>query len=427
MKIFSSLTARIALLSALQFIGVFAGAMLVYRAQAPAEHPFLKVPAEMIALAAANGWHEKATIGARAAVMSQRLNIAIDIRDAQGQSLVAAGLDRPQLNWRASADVVRDGKVVGRVQVSSDQLPKPPIEAWLSATLVAALVLGGSSWLLSRSISRPIKHISSVAARLGAGDLSARVGPYACSGEMKKLATSFDHMAGRLQTLVTAHSELLANVSHELRTPLARARVVLDLAREGAMVDREAITEIASDLDELEHLISEVLTTARLSLAEGQASDLLARLPKQPIDLCDVVDQAAERFRKRFAGIALDVAKPNQAVTCVAAETLLHRALNNLLDNAAGHGGGAPVHLTLEAKNGVSVLEVRDEGPGMRPEDAARAFEPFYRADPSRSKVGGLGLGLTLAHRVALAHGGKIALTSEVGRGTTVRVELPLG
>jgi signal transduction histidine kinase len=170
-----------------------------------------------------------------------------------------------------------------------------------------------------------------------------------------------------------------------------------------------------------------VLTTARLSLAEGQASDLLARLPKQPIDLCDVVDQAAERFRKRFAGIALDVAKPNQAVTCVAAETLLHRALNNLLDNAAGHGGGAPVHLTLEAKNGVSVLEVRDEGPGMRPEDAARAFEPFYRADPSRSKVGGLGLGLTLAHRVALAHGGKIALTSEVGRGTTVRVELPLG
>jgi hypothetical protein len=234
---------------------------------------------------------------------------------------------------------------------------------------------------------------------------------------MKKLATSFDHMAGRLQTLVTAHSELLANVSHELRTPLARARVVLDLAREGAMVDREAITEIASDLDELEHLISEVLTTARLSLAEGQASDLLARLPKQPIDLCDVVDQAAERFRKRFAGIALDVAKPNQAVTCVAAETLLHRALNNLLDNAAGHGGGAPVHLTLEAKNGVSVLEVRDEGPGMRPEDAARAFEPFYRADPSRSKVGGLGLGLTLAHRVALAHGGKIALTSEVGRG----------
>ena len=427
MKIFSSLTARIALLSALQFIGVFAGAMLVYRAQAPAEHPFLKVPAEMIALAAANGWHERSTIGARAAVMSQRLNIAIDIRDAQGQSLVSAGADQPNLNWRASADVVRDGKVVGRVQVSSSHLPKPPIEAWLSATLVAALVLGGSSWLLSRSISRPIKHISGVAERLGAGDLSARVGPFPCGGEMKKLATSFDLMAGRLQTLVTAHSELLANVSHELRTPLARARVVLDLAREGAMVDREAITEIASDLDELEHLISEVLTTARLSLAEGQASDLLARLPKQPVDLGDVVDQAAERFRKRFAGIALDVVKPSQPVMCVAAETLIHRAINNLLDNAAGHGGGAPVRLTLEAKDGGSVLEVRDEGPGMRPEDAARAFEPFYRADPSRSKVGGLGLGLTLAHRVAQAHGGSVALVSEVGRGTTVRVELPLG
>lgn len=421
----TSLTGRLALISLLQIVGVFAGAVLVHRAQAPAAHPFLQVPAEMIAVAAAGSWGQPAQLGRHAAVMAERLQIAIEVFDHSGKALVSAGTSQPDLNWMATATVVVAGQAVGNVKVRSANLPRPPPSAWLSTALVAALVLAVSSWLLSRSISKPLHRMAVTAGRLGNGDLAARVGDLHCSGEMKHLAQAFDTMAGRLQTLVTAHNELLANVSHELRTPLARARVALDLAREGSMVDREAMAEITSDLDELEHLIAEVLTTARLSLAQGQASDALARLPKAPLDLGAMAKEAAERFRRQYEQIPFEMQCIAGPLVIEAAEPLLRRALNNLLDNAAGHGAGAAVKLTVAADGPWLSVEVADSGPGMRPEDAARAFEPFFRADPSRSKISGLGLGLTLARRVAEAHGGTATLRSQLGAGTVVRMELP--
>jgi signal transduction histidine kinase len=197
------------------------------------------------------------------------------------------------------------------------------------------------------------------------------------------------------------------------------------LANEGAILDREAMSEITSDLAELEHLIAEVLTTARLSLAQGQAGDVLARLPKSPVDAATIVDATAERFRKSHPHIDLQVHSEG-GLTVVVAETLVRRALDNLLDNAAGHGAGAAVTLTLRVQADMATFEVRDLGPGMRPEDAERVFEPFFRADPSRTKVGGLGLGLTLVRRVAEAHGGTATLESSLGQGTVVCVTLPI-
>lgn len=419
------LSIALGVLSLLQFVGVFVGAALVYRAHMPAQHPFLQVPAAMLSVATEDSWNDLSKTQRTADRLATRLDLGIELYDAAGVRRLMAGKNLPQMEWMAEAPVMVDGRKVGRLVVRSSVLPHPPVAAWLAAAVTAAMVLTMSSWVLSRSIARPLLQISDAAHRLGEGDLSARVGPQRCAPELRRLSESFDAMAGRLQKLVTAHSELLANVSHELRTPLARARVALDLANEGAILDREAITEITSDLAELEHLIAEVLTTARLSLAQGQAGDVLARLPKAPVDAGTIVDAAAERFRKSHPHIDLQVHSVSGA-TVVVAETLVRRALDNLLDNAAGHGGGAAVTLTLRTQADMVTFEVRDLGPGLRPEDAERVFEPFYRADPSRSKVGGLGLGLTLVRRVAEAHGGTATLQSGVGQGTTVCVTLPV-
>jgi signal transduction histidine kinase len=426
MRALNRMAARLALLSLLQVVGVFAGAMAVYRARGPVEHPFLQVPAEMIAYAAATAWPATELVERRAVGLAERLELSIEIWDDAGRRLVGAGLGRGPLRWRAQAEIVRGERRLGHVQVGSDHLPSAPIGAWLAVASAAALVLGVSSLLLARSIARPLARFAGAAARLGAGELSARVGEGGGGGELRLLAASFDQMAARLQTLVTAHSELLANVSHELRTPLARVRVALDLAAEGTIVDRQAIEEIREDLSELEALIAEVTATARLSLSHGQARDLLAELPRQEVELGALVDHAAERFRRQHPGVALTLRRPEAPVVGVFAETLVARALANLLDNAAGHGGGAPVLLSLAVEGGVAALEVRDGGPGLTAAEAARVFEPFFRADASRSKIRGWGLGLTLVRRVAEAHGGSATFRSAPGQGSTARVTLPL-
>lgn len=427
MSRWTGLTARLAVLSLLQIVGVFLGAALIYRAVGTAPHPILKLPAELVAITAAEHWDEPAMLAKRIAVMSERLEASVEVFDLADRPVASAGSAMGGSNtFEARASVARDGRALGSVLLRRAYLPHPPLQAGLVAASVAAVVLALGSWLLSRSVTLPLVQMAAVARRLGEGDLSARVGRLRSRNELGQLAEAFDSMAVRLQKLVTAHSELLANVSHELRTPLARARVALDLAHEEAMVDREALAEVSSDLHELEQIVNDVLVAARLSLAQGRASDVLARLPKQTADLCAITAAAAERFRKQYPHIPFESTCPDVPVQRLVADTLLRRALDNLLDNAAGHGGGAPVALTLQVTPAAVTFEVCDQGPGMRPDDAERAFEPFFRADPSRSKIGGLGLGLTLARRVVEAHGGTATLQSAPGEGTRVRLALPV-
>src|SRR5262249_22481855 len=131
----------------------------------------------------------------------------------------------------------------------------------------------------------------------GGGDLRARVGE-ARRDELGDVARAFDEMADRVTDLLRAEKELLASVSHELRTPLARIRVALDLAAEGdAEEAREALADIAGDLDELERLISDVLTAARLDLGDGSSARGVPPLRREPIDVADLLAHAGSRFR----------------------------------------------------------------------------------------------------------------------------------
>jgi two-component system, OmpR family, sensor kinase len=291
------------------------------------------------------------------------------------------------------------------------------------AAVLVALMLG--SLPLARSIAAPVERLTQAARRLGEGDLAARSGVRA-RGEVGELGRAFDEMAERLERLVRSEQELLANVSHELRTPLARIRVALELAAEGDLDRaRRFLGEIGADLDELDGLIEDVLTAARLDLAAGGGAGLPLR--KAPVDLAPVLADAAERFRAAWPERILEWTPPPALPPLDGDAALLRRLFGNLLDNAAKYSEApAPVVLAARAEAGAAVVEVRDRGIGIDPADLPRLFTPFFRTDRSRARgTGGVGLGLALARRIARAHGGDVELASADGEGSVMRVRLP--
>ncbi|HYQ80016.1 MAG TPA: HAMP domain-containing sensor histidine kinase, partial [Anaeromyxobacteraceae bacterium] len=297
------------------------------------------------------------------------------------------------------------------------------IAAFLLAVLLALAV---ASVPLARAIARPLERLTAAARALGSGDLSARAGVDR-GDEVGELGRAFDEMAERLERLLRQEKELLANVSHELRTPLSRIRVALDLAAEGdAEKARRFLAEIAQDLSEVERLVEDILTAARLDLAQGRPG---AEVPlrRELLPGAEIVARAAERFRVDHPGRVLEVALEGSLPEVDADAALLRRALDNLLDNAAKYSEPSePVTLSARAGDGALVVEVRDRGIGIDPADRDRLFTPFFRTDRSRARgSGGVGLGLALAKRVVEAHGGTIAVESALGKGTSVRVSVP--
>jgi len=298
--------------------------------------------------------------------------------------------------------------------------------------LVVLVVVALAAVPLTRAIARPLDRIADTARALGQGELSART-EIRISGrrdEVGNLAQVLDEMAARLERAVKGEKELWANISHELRTPLSRIRVALELcAEEEGEIEtvKRHLGGIDADLVELEQLIDDVLTTARLDLAEGGAALVLR---KEPIALLALVAEARRRFAEGHPDRALETCVEPDLPRVEGDPSLLLRVLGNLLQNAAKYSE-ADSRIELEAKGGEGELwvEVSDRGIGVEPEDLPRLFEHFFRGDRSRARgTGGTGLGLTLCKRVVEAHGGHIEASPRGdGSGLTVRFTLPVG
>lgn len=308
--------------------------------------------------------------------------------------------------------------------------PTPPTPPSLAPRIVpmVLIVVGVASLLLAWTLTRPLRKMSAAARALGSGDLGARV-RLRRRDELGEVATAFDEMAERISVLLKSEKELIANVSHELRTPLARIRVALDLAAEGdADTAREAITDIAGDLDELERLLSDVLTAARLDLADGHSVSALPPLRREAVKADQLIADAAARFAIVHPQRRLTVDSSELGVVLHGDKVLLRRVIENLLTNAHKYteDQAEPVVLRAAATGETLRIEVVDRGIGIEEDDLGRVFRPFFRADKSRTKAtGGLGLGLALAKRIVDAHDGTIEIDSRPGEGTRVRVALP--
>ncbi|HEU4411737.1 MAG TPA: HAMP domain-containing sensor histidine kinase [Polyangiaceae bacterium] len=319
-----------------------------------------------------------------------------------------------------------DGAELGRLDVTP-VLPPPPRR--LVGSIVAALLLAlaGTTALLARRVVRPLAALEEAARRFGEGELNRRSG-IRRDDELGSLARSFDEMASRISSLIEQQSQFLGNVSHELRTPLARMRAALDLAAAGLALDPEIMGDLARDVGELERLVRELLELARWQV-HGPERRFVAPAPDlEPVDLVSLARDAGQRFGLRHPGRGLRLELP-PGLEVRASVVLLRRALDNLLDNAAAYADrAAPVVLAVRAERAGAVVEVRDRGPGMSPSDLERAFEPFFRAEPSRSRrTGGVGLGLSFARMAVQAQGGDLVLRSEPGVGMTATILLRRG
>ena len=306
--------------------------------------------------------------------------------------------------------------------------PPPPPRRMLSGLSIALIAAAIASILLARSFAKPLTALADAARRFGTGDLNARA-RLKRRDEFGELATAFDDMAERVARLVRSQQELLANVSHELRTPLARIRVALDLAAEGdAATAREALSEINEDLAELERLVTDVLQTARLDLATGRAGIGLPSMRNERVEVSDLIERAAQRFRGAHPGRELELECDAMLPALLGDAVLLRRVIDNLLENARAYSdSSSPVRLSARGRADVLTIAVEDQGIGIAPEELPYIATPFFRSDRSRGRrSGGLGLGLSMAKRIIEGHHGTLHIESELGKGTRVSLRLPI-
>jgi signal transduction histidine kinase len=299
-------------------------------------------------------------------------------------------------------------------------VPRASVGAWFLMpdhlfVMAAAVLL---CYLLAYYLTAPVRQLEKAVERFGSGDLSARVGSTR-QDELGHLARTFDRMANRIETLVTAERRLLLDISHELRSPLARLGVAVELARSGENLDA-ALNRIQKESDRLNALVGQLLQVTR---AEGDPSSLrrhpvqLDQLVQQLVD--DSVIEAAAR------GCELKFEK-REPVTVEGDPELLRRAIENVIRNAIRYSPRqTAVEVSLERHNGKAVVEVRDHGPGVPEEALPRLFDAFYRVETDRNRnSGGIGLGLSLARRAIELHKGAIR-AKNAQPGLKVEMELP--
>jgi signal transduction histidine kinase len=252
--------------------------------------------------------------------------------------------------------------------------------------------------------------------------------------EIGVVGAAFDDMAARVEQLVLAEKELLANVSHELRTPLARIRVAVALAAEGDReTSRAALEEIGTDVAELSVLLDGIFTTTRLAIdARGEATsptDLVVDREAVAADL--PVRRAVERFRARHPTRTVEIHHADDLASAlvVADVALAVRALGNLLENAEKYSRDPTTSITVSATLAGDdvVYEIHDRGIGIAAADLPRVFDPFFRggAPGTAPTVPGVGMGLALVKRIAAALEGRVEITSVERAGTRARLYLP--
>jgi len=319
------------------------------------------------------------------------------------------------------------GRRVGAIQVAQSLTPLDDSLNVISRALligsVSSLLLAAvGGVVLARAALRPIQAITRTARRITqTQDLSQRIPVAVPNDELGRLTSTINDMLARLAVLFQTQQRLVADVSHELRTPLTTIQGNLDLLRRGAADDpalrADALRAIGDEAARMQRMINDLLLLAQL--------DAGLQIHRQPVEMDTLLLDVYRQAQVIDRGVTLRLGAEDQALV-LGDRDRLRQLLLNLVDNALKYTpAGGQVTLTLRRGEGWVQVAVTDTGVGITPEDVPHLFERFYRADRSRARQSGAGLGLSIAQWVAQAHGGRIEVESQVGRGSTFTVWLP--
>lgn len=274
--------------------------------------------------------------------------------------------------------------------------------------VIAAFIL---LYYLTQRLFAPLHIIRKAVNAFGGGDLAQRLA-ITRRDELGDVATSFNHMADRIQNMLESKRAMLLAISHELRSPLTRAKLAVAM-----LDDKKQRDEIEDELTEMASLIGELLETERLNAGHSA-------LNLEPVDMIDLLTASVESL-----GAAVQCTLPTGPLWLQADAVRLRLVMKNLLENALKYTPAAQPIPEVGVRHANTQIEitVRDHGPGIAPAHLAHICEPFYRVDPARQRAtGGYGLGLYLCRVIVEAHHGTLHVASTVDQGTCITLSLPV-
>ncbi len=288
---------------------------------------------------------------------------------------------------------------------------------------VVSLAVGGGYWLMRRSL-QPVDEITRRAEGITSTNLSARLPVIRTGDELERLSMSLNRMIARLDDAFQHINRFSADASHELRTPLTILQLELEGLAQSHRKDASLGDEIGSALEEthrMSRIVESLLAISRLDAGE-------VKMDKTHLDLGDLATSTAGEMR--LLAEEKSIRLHTHAATGVHVDgdrTRLQQVIVNLIDNAIKYtpeGGEIEIRVGLEGST--AVVEVSDNGPGIPADALPHVFERFYRADKARSRAtGGAGLGLSIVKAICAAHSAEVKVSSQEGRGSCFRVELP--
>jgi heavy metal sensor kinase len=290
-------------------------------------------------------------------------------------------------------------------------------------TMTFLIVLAaGVGWFMARRAVSGVEAVTRTAQKISAGTLEERVPVKARGDEIDQLATTFNHMLDRIQTLLTEIKEISDNIAHDLRSPITRIRGIAEVTLTTGKSLNDYENMAASTIEECDRLLDMINTMLMISKTESGVD----KLSHEEINLAALIREACELFKPNAEDKGLSVGCDVPEVSHFIGDTqMIQRMISNLLDNAIKYTpSGGSVAVSINENETQVVVSVKDTGCGISPNDLPRIFERFYRCDQSRSQPG-IGLGLSLARAIARAHRGNIAATSIPNQESTFTVTLP--
>ncbi|MDK2744596.1 MAG: HAMP domain-containing protein [Nitrospira sp.] len=315
------------------------------------------------------------------------------------------------------------------VGVSESRSSAAQAEAVTEQLVLVALVFGlGLAGIASYTILRPLRQLQGHIKQIGQGNFGTSL-QIKAPAELRDLVDTVNWMGRKLQEIDDMKTEFLAHVSHELRTPMASIQEGTHLLLDeipGPLVQEQRTTLriMADSSRRLIHLINTIL-----DLSKMEAGMMEYRIV--PVDLHRIAEISINKVRLLADSkhVQLVLESVGERAWVKADASRLEQVLDNLLSNAlkfSPEGGVVKVHMNPDLQAGVLEVSVSDTGPGIAPEDLPHIFERFYQGRTKVKQTAGSGLGLALAKKVVEAHGGRIWIESEKGKGATVRFILRL-